>query len=84
MVGQTVTVSWSMAAHGIMRPNWTAFPCEVIIVTGHFCTFRDKTQFWAVALKSPSGYAPSTELGGRGDYGMEYSKSLPRFSSLFW
>ncbi len=43
-VGKSVTVSWSMSEHTVRGPNWTAFPCEVIRVTGHFCTFKDKAQ----------------------------------------
>jgi hypothetical protein len=43
-LGKLVTVSWSMSDHTVRGPNWAAFPCEVLNVTGHFCTFREKQQ----------------------------------------
>jgi hypothetical protein len=43
-LGKIVTVSWSLGSHGTVKPNWSAFPCEVINVTVHFCTFIDKAQ----------------------------------------
>jgi hypothetical protein len=40
--GKEVTVSWSMADHGIIGPNWSAFPCEIVEVTEYFSTFNSK------------------------------------------
>lgn len=42
-LGKIVTVSWSIE-QGLLRPNWSAFPCEVMNVTAHFCTFKDKAR----------------------------------------
>jgi Putative DNA-binding domain len=43
-LGKSITVSWSMASPGVMGPNWHAFPCELINLTAHSCTFKEKRQ----------------------------------------
>ena len=41
-LGKEVTVSWSSASHGVIGPNWMAYPCEVVEVTEYFSTFNSK------------------------------------------
>jgi hypothetical protein len=41
-LGKEITVSWSMASHGVIGPNWTAKLCEVVKVTEYFTTFNSK------------------------------------------
>jgi hypothetical protein len=43
-LGKSITVSWSMAAHGVMGPNWYSVPCDLINVRAHFATFKNKQQ----------------------------------------
>ncbi len=41
-IGKVVTVSWSVGSHGITGPNWSAYPCRLLNVTAHFCTFGEE------------------------------------------
>jgi hypothetical protein len=40
--GKVVTLSYANVAHSVPGPNWGAFPCELIEVTGFFSTFKKK------------------------------------------
>lgn len=41
-VGKSIVVSWSNRSHGIIGPNWGEYPCQLVHVTAHFCTFEQK------------------------------------------
>ena len=41
-LNKTVTVSWSRAGHGLVDPNWAAYPCELVEVTANHCTFKEQ------------------------------------------
>jgi predicted HTH transcriptional regulator len=42
-INKPISVSWSKQIHGVIKPNWFGFPCELVQVTGYFSTFRSPT-----------------------------------------